>query len=389
MLLHHVLGPGYKGTPLKNRKRSTPPPVLSVLGVLASVFLLAAGCQNNAADSAKSGTKAEAGNGSKADARSGRTNEAGNGSKTEKNQPLLVAYSDWPGWLVWEIAAQKGFFEDAGVDVNLVWFDYSASIDAFAAGKVDAVVIVCGDSLVTGAGGKPSTAIVLTDFSDGNDMIIGKPGIGSIKDLKGKKVGLERNLVEHILLDKALTVNGLGEADVQVVDVKTNDTPQTLAANGADAVGAWYPISGQTLEQVAGSEPLFTSKDAPGLIYDALQVSRESLTARRDDWKKVVGVWFKCLDFLDAPATREEALKIMAGRIGAKPAVFAKNLKGTRLLNRSDNLKAMEKRDTLDSVYGSLKYANKFYLDRKVYKDSQDVEAYVDPTLVKEAADRK
>jgi NitT/TauT family transport system substrate-binding protein len=316
------------------------------------------------------------------------TNNPGDKDKnqhTDKNKkPLTIAYSDWPGWLVWEIAKQKDFFKDAGVDAELRWFEYGPSIDAFAAGQVDSILIACGDSLPIGATGKPSTIIVLTDYSNGNDMIVGKPGVASIKELKGKKIGLEVNLVEHLLLEKAMQDNGLTEGDITIKPVSTNETPQTLNSGEVDAIAAWYPISGQTLHQVAGSKALYTSANAPGLIYDALQVSPESLKARRDDWKKVVGVWFKCLDYLNDPKTHDDAVKIMAGRINGKPEDLEKHLKGTHLLDKDGNLKAMEKRDTLDSVYGSLKNADSFYVKRKVYKDSQDANTYVDPSILKE-----
>ncbi|HVS36085.1 MAG TPA: ABC transporter substrate-binding protein [Gemmataceae bacterium] len=296
-------------------------------------------------------------------------------------KPLTIAYSDWPGWLVWEIANQKGFCKDAGVDVNFVWYDYLPSMKAFETGNVDAVLVVCGDSLTIA---KPSTAIVLTDYSNGNDMIIGKPEFHSIKDLKGKKVAVEENLVEHILLAKALEKNGMTESDVTIESVATDKMPVTLGQSGIAAVGAWYPISGETLKQNPGSAPLFRSSDAPGLIYDALQVSRESLATRRDDWKKVVGVWFKCLDYLNDPKTHADAVKIMAARIKANPDDLEKNLKGTQLLDKDGNLKALEKRDTLDSVYGSLKNANAFYLSHKVYDKAPELDPYVDPSLVKE-----
>ena len=57
-----------------------------------------------------------------------------------------------------------------------------------------------GDALVTGAPGARSVAILITDYSNGNDMIVAKPGIKQLKALKGKKVGLEVGLVEHLLL---------------------------------------------------------------------------------------------------------------------------------------------------------------------------------------------
>src|ERR1041384_3174477 len=95
-------------------------------------------------------------------------------------EPLKIAYSDWPGFTIFEVAKQKGWFKDAGLDVELAWFDYLPSIDAFSAGKVDAVTIVATDALVAGANGAKSKFVALLDYSEGSDMIIGKPGIKSI-----------------------------------------------------------------------------------------------------------------------------------------------------------------------------------------------------------------
>ena len=118
--------------------------------------------------------------------------------------PLKIGYSDWPGFTILEVAKQKGWFKEAGVEVELAWFDYLPSLDAFSAGKIDAVTAVATDALVNGGNGAKSKIIALLDYSDGSDMIIGKPGIKSIKDLKGQKVAIEATLVEHLLLLKAL-----------------------------------------------------------------------------------------------------------------------------------------------------------------------------------------
>ncbi len=303
--------------------------------------------------------------------------------------PLKIGYSDWPGYTAWEVAIQKGFFKDAGVDVQFTFFEYGPSIDAFSAGKIDAVTIVTGDAIVTGAGGKPSSGIVLEDYSNGNDMIIGKPGIDSIKDLKGKTVAVEYGLVEHELLLKALETNGMTDGDIKLQKIATNDAPQTLASGKVDAVGCWYPISGQSLKQVGGSKPLFTSADAPGLIFDELAVSKESLASRRDDWKKVVGVWFKTVDFIKDPATHDEAVKIMAAKVNVPADEYAKSLGGTALLDANANLKAFQKSDALLSIYGSMKISDAFYTKNQVYKDSQKTETYVTPRLVEEVTGKK
>lgn len=94
--------------------------------------------------------------------------------------PLRVAYSDWPGWTAFEVGIQKGWFKEAGIEVEFSWFDYLPSMEAFAAGKVDAVMMTNGDALVTGANGAKSKAILVTDYSNGNDKIIAKPGIKSL-----------------------------------------------------------------------------------------------------------------------------------------------------------------------------------------------------------------
>src|SRR3954467_1338260 len=84
--------------------------------------------------------------------------------------PLKIAYSDWPGWVAWEIAIQKGWIKQAGVDAEFLWFEYGPSMEAFTAGKVDAVMVTNGDALVTGANGAKNVIIMLTDYSNGNDQ---------------------------------------------------------------------------------------------------------------------------------------------------------------------------------------------------------------------------
>lgn len=301
---------------------------------------------------------------------------------TVKAEPLKVAYSDWPGFTLIEVAKQKGWFKEAGIEVELLWFDYLPSMDAFAAGKVDAVTAVAADMLVTGANGGKSKYICLLDYSDGNDMIIGKPGINSLKDLKGKKVGIEVTLVEHLLLLHGLKANGMKQADLELVGTATNDTPQTLASGKVDAVGAWYPVSGQALKQVPGSKPIYTSADAKGLIYDVLAVSPVSLAKRKADWEKYVQIYYKCVDYILDPKTQDDAIAIMAAKVGASAEDYKKNIPGTHFLTLKEAKAAYKKGDGLDSLYGSLAISNKFALDNKVYKDSQKAEAYVAPGIV-------
>ncbi len=300
--------------------------------------------------------------------------------------PLKIAYSDWPGWVAWDIGVQKGWFKAEGVDVEFLWFEYVPSMDAFAAGQVDAVTMTNGDALVTGATGAKSVAILINDYSNGNDMVVAKPGIKDVKSLKGKKIGVEVGFVSHLLLLNALESAGLKESDVILVNTPTDQTPQALASGEVDAIVAWQPNSGQALKALPGSKAVYTSANAPGIIYDVLAVNPKSLASRREDWKKIVKVWFRIADYLADPKNEAEAAKIMGARVGLSGPEYAKLMKGTFYLGKEGNLKHFRKGDDLTSVYHSNKVVDKFNLDYEVYKESQNQPSYLDPSLVAEVA---
>jgi NitT/TauT family transport system substrate-binding protein len=305
---------------------------------------------------------------------------------TAHAEPLKIAYSDWPGWVAWEIAIQKNWFKEAGVDVQFMWYDYAPSMDAYSTGKADAVCMTNGDALVTGSSGKPSVGILVNDFSSGNDMIVAKPGIDSVKQLAGRKVGVEIGLVDHLLLEQALGVNGLSDKDLTLVNTPTNESPQVLAAGAVDAIAAWEPNSGQALKTVQGSKPIFTSAEAPGLIYDLLYVSRESLEKNRADWAKVVGVWYRIVSYLEDPANLDDALKILAARDNVKPEEYEPFFKGTHILSLKEALQHWKKGDDLASLYGSTKNVDDFNIKAGVYKQHVDFRGYLDPSLTEEYA---
>ncbi len=300
-------------------------------------------------------------------------------------KPLKIGYSDWPGWVAWEIGIKKGWFKEAGVDVEFVWMDYVKSMEAYAAGQLDAVCMTNGDALVTGATGKPSVCILLNDYSNGNDMIVAKGGNTSLKDLKGKTIALEEGFVEHLLLLKGLELNGMSDKDVTIKNTPTNNTPQVFASGEVDAIGAWQPNSGQALKLVPGSKPVFTSKDVPGLIYDGLFCDRESVKSRREDWIKVVKVWTKISEYMANEDNIDDALAILAGRVGVKPAEYEPLLEGTKILSSAEALKVWEKGDGLSSIYGSTKVVDDFNVRFKVYEKPAEIDSYFDPSLFKEA----
>jgi NitT/TauT family transport system substrate-binding protein len=294
---------------------------------------------------------------------------------------ITLGYSDWPGWVAWQVAIDKGWLKQAGLDVNFNWFDYSASMDAFVAGKIDGDFVTNGDALVTGAGGARNVTILVTDYSNGNDMIIARPGIRSMQELKGKKIGVEIGLVDHLLLLDGLKKAGLSQNDVTLVNSKTNETPQVLASGQVDAIGAWQPNSGMAMKALPGARPIYTSAQAPGLIYDVLIVSPASLAAHRADYARLIVLWDRVVKYINDPATQEDAIGIMAARVGLTPAQYRPLLAGTHLLDIAEAKKVFVKADGLSSLYGSSRIVDDFNVRNNVYKQSQNIDGYIYPAL--------
>lgn len=296
-------------------------------------------------------------------------------------EPLKIGYSDWPGWVAWEVGIEKGWFKEEGVDVKFEWFDYVASMDAFAAGKLDAVSMTNGDALVTGSTGAKSVMAIINDYSNGNDMIVAKAGIKSAKDLKGKKIGVEVGFVGHLLLLNALEKVGLTEDDVELVNVPTNETPQVLASGDVDAIVAWQPSSGIALTQLPGSTAIYTSADEPGLIYDGLSISPQSYARDKAKWVKVAKVWYRIVNYLKDPKTTDDAISIMASRVGLSAAEYKGFVKGTKILTLEEAKSFYKKSSGFKSIYGSTKISDDFNVANKVYDKPLDYKSYIDGSL--------
>ena len=303
--------------------------------------------------------------------------------------PLRIGFSDWPGWVPWQIALEKGLFEANDVAVELIWMDYVPSMEAFAGGQLDAVTMTNGDALVTGAtAGRASTGILINDYSNGNDMIIGAPGFESLEDLQGQRIGIEVGFVDHLLLLNGLEKAGMTQDDVELVNIPTNETPQALASGDVAAIAAWQPSSGQALKTVAGSMPLYTSADEPGIIYDLLYVSRESLAARREDWLKVVRTWYDVVDYMEDPANEAEMLGILAARVNLPPEEYAPLLGGTYILSLEEALPIFtgDGEEGFESLAGSTEVVDDFNVRYEVYTEPEAEPAYQDPSLTLEVA---
>jgi len=174
---------------------------------------------------------------------------------------------------------------------------------------------------------------------------------------------------------------------VQWVNTPTDKTAAMLSSGNVSAIAAWQPNSGEALKAVPGSTPVFTSADKPGIIYDVLAVSPESLEARRADWQKVVGVWYRVVDYLKDEDNIDDALEILAARVNISAAEYEPFFKGTHILSLEEAMKAWEKGDGLTSIYFSNEYVNAFNVKYEAYEKPLQSATYLDPSLTEAYAE--
>ena len=109
-----------------------------------------------------------------------------------------------------------------------------------------------------------------------------------------------------------------------------------------------------------------------------------SVKSRRDEWLKVVEVWYRIVAYLADDKNLDEALAILAERVGVAPAEYEPLLDGTKILSPEEAQKVWEKAEGLASIYGSTKIVDDFNLKYKVYEKPADIDSYFDASLTLE-----
>ena len=91
-----------------------------------------------------------------------------------------IAWSHYTGWEPWEYAREAGILkkwaDKYGIEIELTLInDYVESINLYTSGGFDGCVMTNMDALTLPAvGGVDSTALIIGDFSNGNDGLVAK-----------------------------------------------------------------------------------------------------------------------------------------------------------------------------------------------------------------------
>lgn len=253
---------------------------------------------------------------------------------------FTVVWSIYAGWNPWSYAKTSGIMDKwaakYGIKVKLVRMDYMPSIEAFTTPSVDACVMTNMDCLtIPVAGGISCSAIIVGDYSNGNDALIVRNNL-TIPQLKGKKVNLVQFSVSHYMLSRSLDMNGMTDDDVKIVNVSDSDIgPAFIANKDQEAVVTWNPLVMEIMK-TPGVKKIFDSSQIPGEILDLMIVKTKVLQANPELGKALAGAWFEVMDVMSSRTDKGKgALEDMAKAGGSSLIEYQNQLKTTAMFYKA------------------------------------------------------
>jgi NitT/TauT family transport system substrate-binding protein len=257
-------------------------------------------------------------------------------SMSHSADSFKICWSIYVGWMPWAYGAEQGIVkkwaDKYDIEIEVVQInDYIESINQYSAGGFDACTMTNMDALtIPAAGGVDSTALVVGDFSNGNDGIVLK-GKKSLADIKGQSVNLVELSVSHYLLARGLETVGLTEKDLSVMNTSDADMVAIYGTDDVSAVATWNPLLSE-IESMPNSYKVFDSSQIPGEIIDLLVINTETLKANPKLGKALVGAWYEIMSTMSAEGEMGTAAKTyMAEASGTDLAGYEAQLASTEM----------------------------------------------------------
>ena len=255
----------------------------------------------------------------------------------EKKEQFDVCWTIYAGWMPWEYGATQGIVDKwakkYGIAIDVVQLnDYVESINQYSAGQFDGCTMTNMDALtIPAAGGVDSTALVVSDFSNGNDGVVIKGSGKTVADLKGMNVNLVELSVSHSLLARGLERAGLSEKDLKVVNTSDADLVAAFATDDVTAVATWNPLLAE-IEATPGVTKVFDSSQIPGEIIDLMVVNSDTLKDNPELGKALTGAWYEIMTIMKTDNAKGKAAREhMAKTSGTDLAGYDAQLAATKM----------------------------------------------------------
>lgn len=248
-------------------------------------------------------------------------------------EALRVGLLVWPPYELAYVARETGALD--GVPVRLVDYGTPAIVRRdFAAGHLDAIAVTLEYVLQMEAGKPGQHLIVLAiDVSDGGDALLARPGIETVADLRGRRVGIEDSALGRYVLHRALQSAEMSPEEVDLVYLDVPDHVRAYREGSVDAVVTYEPSRTEILS--SGAALVFDSSEIPGEIVDVLVTRRDVAERRREALEALIAGWLRAGEALRREP--QSVVSLMTRRSALSPQEMLRTLNGIRILDGAAN----------------------------------------------------
>jgi NitT/TauT family transport system substrate-binding protein len=275
-----------------------------------------------------------------------------------KRPPLKVAFINFIGYNPAIIAQEKGFFRANGVEVELKYNLKSAQLHQadFSAGKSDGIGVTLGTLMSLSATTPDMQAVLIADETNGADVVVAKPDIKTVADLKGKKLGAILGSFSEVFVTEMLKSANLTSNDVNLVKFDAVEIPKYFKNNTIQAGHTWEPYLSEVKK--SGANVLFTSKQTPGLILDLVAFRGETIRDRPEDIRAFVQAWLQAVTYWEANV--QEGNAIISKKLNIP--INTLSFEGINLTDLGENQKLFQSNGS-NSIYKTAKLYADFFID--------------------------
>jgi NitT/TauT family transport system substrate-binding protein len=294
------------------------------------------------------------------------------GCMREPESSLRIGTNVWIGSEPLYLARELGRLDPSAVQL-VEYPSASEVLRAFRNQAIDGMVISLDELFELAVDGLQPRIILVVDVSHGADVVVGRRGMKTMRDLKDKSVAVESGALGAFVLSRALALNGMQASDVNVVHLESNEQPGAFEKGDVDGAVTFDPYRAQFLK--AGAATLFDSTQIPGEIVDLLAVRASVIDKEPKAIQALLTGWFGAIDYI----TREpvDAARRMGIRQQTSGEQFQQAQRGLHVPSRDENLRMLGGPQPELAVTGRRLMA--LMLDAKLLRSDLEIERVLEP----------
>jgi len=159
--------------------------------------------------------------------------------------------------------------------------------------------------------------------------------------------------------------------------MSAGDAGSAFVAGSVDAAVTWEPWLTNAQNTDFG-KILCSSKDAPGVICDALAFNADYIAKYPGTVQAIVDSWYEALDMINAADTKDKCLTIMGDYLGLTNKELVETLTGVEFYDKKMNKQYVGNGEMLEMA----KSAAKTWYDLKLVDKNVDCSKIVDTSFV-------